>query len=93
MYKVILAHEYRKSLKKIKKSGKYFGIEKKVNKIVGIIASGEKLNKKYQDHKLKGCMSEYRECHIKSNLLLIYKKDNKNLVLLLINVGSHDDLF
>ncbi|MBU1091758.1 type II toxin-antitoxin system YafQ family toxin, partial [Patescibacteria group bacterium] len=43
--------------------------------MVGIIASGEKLNKKYQDHKLKGCMSEYRECHIKSNLLLIYKKD------------------
>ena len=53
----------------------------------------KKLDEKLKDHKLHGELSNYRECHIKSNLLLIYKKDDQNLILLLVNIGSHDDLF
>lgn len=50
-----------------------------------------KLDKKYQDHLLKGNKKNYRECHIKPDLLLIYRIDNS--VLKLIDIGSHAELF
>lgn len=91
MYKVVSTSNFKKSLKKIEKSGKYSVVE--IRKIIEIIALGKKLDEKLKDHKLHGELSNYRECHIKSNLLLIYKKDDQNLILLLVNIGSHDDLF
>jgi len=51
------------------------------------------LPKKYKDHKLKGNYSGYRECHIKPDWLLVYKKDKKNLILLLMRTGTHSGLF
>jgi addiction module RelE/StbE family toxin len=39
-----------------------------------------------------GNWTGYRECHIKPDLLLIYKKPNPN-VLRLARLGSHSDLF
>ena len=93
MYKIFLSNSYNKSLKKIKKSGKYFDIVKKIEHVIGMIASGEGLPKKYKDHKLHGKFSDFRECHIKSDLLLIYKKDKEKLILVVVNIGNHGDLF
>ena len=49
------------------------------------------LAKKYQDHQLIGSMKEFRECHIKPDLLLIYMIEDN--VLKLIDIGSHSELF
>lgn len=35
----------------------------------------------------------YRECHIKDDLLLIYYKDKTVLVLVLVSIGTHHQLF
>ncbi|MDO7253952.1 type II toxin-antitoxin system YafQ family toxin, partial [Helicobacter cappadocius] len=48
---------------------------------------------KYKDHKLKGEYKDFRECHIKPDLLLIYKIDKEVLILACIAIGSHSDLF
>ena len=48
--------------------------------------------KKYHDHALSGNWNEYRECHIKPDVLLIYKKQNLNS-LRLARLGSHSELF
>jgi len=53
----------------------------------------ECVNVVYKDHQLKGNLKEFRECHVKPNLLLIYKKENNILVFTCIAVGSHSDLF
>lgn len=34
-----------------------------------------------------------KECHIEPDLLLIYQVHDKELLLLLINIGSHSELF
>lgn len=91
MYKIILTHKFKRSLRKIKKSGKQGVLE--INKVSKTIASGQKLGSRFKDHKLHGGSLGIRECHIKDDLLLIYRKDKENLVLILINIGSHDDLF
>jgi mRNA interferase YafQ len=56
------------------------------------LINDEALPEKYQDHSLSGDWSGYRECHIKPDLLLIYKKSDLN-VLRLARLGSHSELF
>jgi len=47
---------------------------------------------KYRDHALSGNWSGYRECHIKPDLLLIYRKSDAT-TLKLARLGSHSALF
>ena len=82
--------QFRKSLKRILKSGRFDRDE--IQNVVEKIAN-EKLDAKYEDHHLSGDMKDLRECHIRSDLLLIYKIEGNNLVLVLVNIGSHSDLF
>ncbi len=53
----------------------------------------KKLEAKYRDHTLIGNYLNCRECHIKPDLLLIYKIDNDILELALVRVGTHSKLF
>lgn len=50
-----------------------------------------KLEDKYKDHQLKGNMKDFRECHIKPDLLLVYMIEDN--VLKLVDIGSHSELF
>jgi mRNA interferase YafQ len=61
--------------------------------VIEILANGQNLPEKYKDHLLKGNWTGYRECHIKPDLLLIYKLENNNLTLTLVRTGSHSELF
>lgn len=45
-----------------------------------------------RDHGLSGDWAGYRECHVKPDLLLIYRKVNRD-VLRLARLGSHSELF
>ncbi len=47
----------------------------------------------YNDHQLKGTLSKYREIHIKPDWLLVYLINNDELILTLVQIGSHSDLF
>ncbi|MCH5282093.1 MAG: type II toxin-antitoxin system YafQ family toxin [Treponema sp.] len=51
------------------------------------------LPEKYRDHELHGDKNGIRECHIQNDWLLEYKKNEKTLILILIDTGSHSDLF
>ncbi len=60
--------------------------------VVYKLISDEELPEKYRDHALIGGWSGYRECHLKPDLLLIYKKIDGG-VLRLARLGSHSELF
>ena len=94
MYFIYHSKQYKKSLRKLIKSGKYkISDIKFIEEIVCKISQGEKLDEKYNDHQLNGKMSMYRECHIKGDLLLVYELNKKELILLTIDIGSHSELF
>ena len=82
---------YRKSYKKFSKSGRFPA--KKIDNVINAIANRERLDAFLEDHALSGKFIGCRECHIKSDLLLIYRIENNNLVLVLVNMGSHTNLF
>ncbi len=91
MYKVRSTKAYRKAHKRVSQHKNFE--EDVLNEIIDTLARGEKLEPKYQDHQLSGEFKEYRECHVKSNILLMYQKYENVLVLLLVDLGTHDDLF
>ena len=82
--------KFKKDFKKFLKSE---DIITEFEKTVKILAQMEKLPIKYKDHALKWEYMWARECHIKPDLLLIYKIDNWELELLLLRMWSHSDLF
>lgn len=89
MLSVRISSRFKKSLRRISKSGSFD--RKKLGKVVDVLSREEKLDRIYKDHSLTGALAEYRECHIEFDMLLIYKKELGNLVL--VNIGSHPDLF
>lgn len=53
------------------------------------------LPQKYQDHPLQGNWVEFRDCHIKPDLVLIYAliDDDKGRAVQLVRLGTHSELF
>lgn len=47
---------------------------KKLNFLISLLLEDEPLPQKYKDHNLEGEWDSFRECHIKPDWLLIYKK-------------------
>lgn len=93
MYLITRTKTFERSFKKLAKSG--FAKKNKlvVESVIDKIASGKTMDKKYKDHALNGQFADYRECHILNDLLLVYKIEKKELVLVLIDIGSHSQLF
>jgi mRNA interferase YafQ len=88
MYTLFRTTSFKKQYKKLP------SIEQQLLKeIVTLLAEGEQLEQKYKDHKLIGDFKDLRECHIKPDLLLIYKVNNDILELVLVQVGNHSSLF
>ncbi|WP_462319947.1 type II toxin-antitoxin system YafQ family toxin [Halochromatium sp.] len=56
------------------------------------LATDQPLAPRYRDHDLTGNWSGYRECHLKPDLLLVYKKPDHE-TLRLARLGSHSELF
>lgn len=56
------------------------------------LATDQPLDARYRDHDLFGDWAGYRECHIKPDLLLIYRKSDSD-TLRLARLGSHSELF
>jgi len=91
MYSLKHSKKFKKELKKINKNAN-FNI-KELEYILNLLTNNRPLNKKYQNHKLHGEFNNCYECHIKSDLLLIYDIDQQNLIIHLLRIGSHSELF
>ena len=90
-YTVIETAKFRKSLKRLLRSGSFD--RSRLDDAVACIMFGKTLLGQYDDHLLAGNWAGYRECHLGSDLLLIYEIDGNVITLTLINIGSHSYLF
>lgn len=93
MYEIVQTKKFAKALKQLIRGGLKQSVQKYINTVINAIAAGEKLDVGYRDHQLQGEFETYRECHIQGDLLLIYQIKDEEVVLLLINIGSHSQLF
>ena len=92
-YEVKTTSKFRKEFKNILKQGKD---KQKFLEVLGKLANLEELDIKYQNHPLQNS-KRYKNCnelHIEPDWLLVYKYINDNtLILLLVETGSHSELF
>jgi mRNA interferase YafQ len=59
--------------------------------IVTALTNDQPLAEKHRDHALTGDSKDHRDCHVRPDLVLIYRKPN-DVVLQLVRLGSHSEL-
>lgn len=57
-----------------------------------LLKADEALPDRYSDHQLSGDLNDCRECHVRPDLLLIYRKPDDSTIEL-VRLGSHSELF
>lgn len=55
------------------------------------LGNDEPLPERFRDHALTGNWADFRDCHIKPDLVLIYRKPDAE-ILQLVRMGSHSEL-
>lgn len=90
-YKLARTKRFKTAYKRVQELKNFR--KKTFEKVVTTLAGGQKLNKTFKDHPLTGNLKDFRECHIAPDILLIYQIDDDILVLTLVSVGSHSQLF
>ena len=59
--------------------------------VLASLVADEPLAERYRDHSLTGDWKDHRDCHIKPDLVLLYRKPDEDR-LQLIRLGSHSEL-
>lgn len=89
-YKIDTTKKFDKALKKCIKRGLDMTHFKEC---VSILSSTGTLPVKYRPHKLVGKYSGAWECHIEPDWLLVWEQNDTELILLMLDTGSHSDIF
>lgn len=87
-YQIVLSSKFKTDFKKLDSDSKEL-----TKKIIQRLSNGETLEEKYCDHQLKGKFKEYRDCHVKPDLVLIYKLSEKTVTLTAMRISTHSNLF
>lgn len=66
-------------------------LETDLVEVLQVLINNQPLAVKHRYHALTGDWKDYRDCHIKPDLILIYRKPNDE-VLQLVRLGSHSEL-
>ena len=63
--------------------------------VIKKLLNNETLDPKYKDHELHGNYEGYRECHVRPDLLLVYKRlvTGELLILTVYRISSHTNIF
>lgn len=64
-----------------------------LQKAIDLLSQNGHLPANYRPHKLSGNRAGEWECHIKPDWLLIWEQYEEELTLLLLNTGTHSELF
>lgn len=92
MLKIRFTTRMKKDLKRVKKQ-QDTGYDEEVFKgVVTNLANRIPLDAKYKDHALSGEYKGSRECHLAFDLVLVYEVHDDELELLLMRIGSHDEV-
>jgi mRNA interferase YafQ len=65
-------------------------LDELLSNIINHLMSDTPLSPHYKDHALTGNWSDYRDCHLKPDLVLIYQITDDALIL--VRLGSHSEL-
>ena len=90
MKDLYITKQYKKDLNTIRSNPNFDEVE--FNDIVSCLRNGNKLHEKYKDHKLNNSKhyKNVKEFHLRPDILVIYKINKTELILM--RIGSHSKL-
>lgn len=83
---------FKRDYKREKKGRHKAKLDALLTAAVAALAADEPLPPANRDHALIGEWDDCRECHLKPDLLLVYRKPD-TAILQLVRLGSHAELF
>mgnify|MGYP003352758625 CR=1 FL=1 len=83
--------KFKRDYKREKRGQHKAYLDDKLLAVVRLLATDTPLLEPLHDHPLTGKLKDCRDCHIRPDLVLIYRKNNKD-ILELIRLGSHSEL-
>jgi mRNA interferase YafQ len=89
MLEIIYSSQFKKDFKKLRNLP--LADLKIIFDVISQLEHEQKLEPRYKDHELIGNWAGFKECHIRPDLLLIYRVQKNELQL--ARIGSHSDLF
>jgi mRNA interferase YafQ len=87
MLQLYYSKKFRKGLKKIKNNQQLL---ENLNTVLDLLINDNNLPDRYKEHRLKGDLKKFWECHISPDLLLIYVKEQT--AIRLIALDNHSNL-
>lgn len=91
MRKIDYTKQFKKDYKHEKRGLHSKEIDNLFSEVLQLLANDKPLSHKLCDHSLTGKWKGFSDCHVKPDLVLIYKK-TQDKSLELIRLGSHSEL-
>lgn len=82
---------FKRDYKRVRSNPKHRDVDELFVALLDLLLQDATLAPKYCDHALSGEWKDCRDCHIKPDLVLIYRKPDDS-VLQLVRIGSHSEL-
>lgn len=83
--------QFKRDCKREAKSQHRATLNTELMLVVKALACDQPLEPRHRDHALTGDWKDHRDCHVKPDLVLIYRKPDDE-VLQLVRIGSHSEL-
>jgi mRNA interferase YafQ len=90
MFLLKYSNHFKKDLKRYKNN---HTVLDELEKILNILVKGERLPLKNSNHRLIGEFKDCFECHVRPDVLIIYKIERSEITILLLRIGSHSEIF
>jgi mRNA interferase YafQ len=82
---------FKRDYKRVSSNPRHRDIEGRLVMVLKFLVGNVPLPISYRDHALSGDWKDHRDCHIKPDLVLLYRKPDIR-VLQLVRLGSHSEL-
>ncbi|MGA5726576.1 type II toxin-antitoxin system YafQ family toxin [Ralstonia thomasii] len=83
--------QFKKDFKREMKGRHSESLEGDLRAVLDLLGTDAALPERYKDHGLSGRLRGFRDCHVKPDLVLIYRKSDDE-TLQLVRLGSHSEL-
>ena len=83
--------QFKRDYKREKKGQHGKTLDDALFPVIEALATDAPLEPRHRDHALTGDWRDHRDCHIKPDLVLIYRKPDDD-ILQLVRLGSHAEL-
>ncbi len=82
---------FKRDFKRVQATPKHRDVEAILVPVFQLLMTDQSLPPRFWDHALTGNWKDHRDCHIKPDLVLIYRKPDDD-TLQLVRLGSHSVL-